>query len=220
MVESSGLLNRRSAIKRYRGFESPPLRQNFLFRTARSTCRVCIVSSLVYIKELMPDCASEIRVIDSHTEGEPTRVIVAGGPPLSHASLFDRVQCFRTHYDHFRSAVVNEPRGSDAVVGALLCEPADPSCAVGVIFFNNVGYLGMCGHGTIGVATTLAHLGRIQPGTHVFETPVGLVRVELHKTGEVTFENVASYRLLKDVELTVAGARIKGESLGAGTGFF
>src|ERR1700709_1409292 len=107
-----------------------------------------------------------IHVIDSHTGGEPTRVVIAGGPPLGSGSMADRLASFRGGCEHSRSAIVNEPRGSDAVVGALLCEPVDPACAAGVIFFNNVGYLGMCGHGTIGLGVTLAYLGKIPPGTH------------------------------------------------------
>jgi 4-hydroxyproline epimerase len=162
-----------------------------------------------------------IRVIDSHTEGEPTRVVVAGGPELGNSSMAGRLQRFRSEYDHFRSAIVNEPRGSDALVGALLCEPADSSCSTGVIFFNNVGYLGMCGHGTIGVAATLAYLGRIAPGTHRFETPVGAVTVELYESGEVSFENVASYRFLKDVCVPATGGGIaRGDVAWGGNWFF
>ena len=115
-----------------------------------------------------------IRVIDSHTGGEPTRVVVSGGPDLGGGPLSERIERFRQH-ECFRSAVVNEPRGSDVMVGALLCDPVDPTCAAGVIFFNNVGYLGMCGHGTIGLIVTLAYLGRIGPGEHRIETPVGTV---------------------------------------------
>src|SRR5438128_3140387 len=121
---------------------------------------------------------SRIFVIDSHTGGEPTRVVVAGGPDLGAGSLARRRDEFREKFDCFRSAVVNEPRGSDVLVGALLCEPVDPRCVAGVIFFNNVGYLGMCGHGTIGVAVTLAHLGRLGSGVHRLETPVGVVAFE------------------------------------------
>src|SRR5947209_13495319 len=116
-----------------------------------------------------------IHVVDSHTAGEPTRVVVAGGPDLGGGSVADRLAVFRDRHDAFRSAVSNEPRGSDVLVGALLCEPADPGCAAGVIFFNNAGVLGMCGHGTIGVAVTLAHLGRVGPGLHRLDTPVGVV---------------------------------------------
>jgi 4-hydroxyproline epimerase len=107
-----------------------------------------------------------VSIIDSHTAGEPTRLVIAGGPDLGGGSLAERLAVFRDRFDGFRSAVVNEPRGSDVVVGALLCEPVDPTCAAGVIFFNNVSYLGMCGHGTIGLVTTLAYLERIGPGTH------------------------------------------------------
>src|SRR3954469_7393189 len=120
-----------------------------------------------------------IRVIDSHTGGEATRVIVHGGPELGRGSLAERRQRFRNNFDAFRSAVVNEPRGSDALVGAMLCAPEDPGCSAGVIFFNNAGYLGMCGHGTIGVVATLAYMGRIGVGQHLFETPVGNVRAAL-----------------------------------------
>ena len=161
-----------------------------------------------------------IHVIDSHTEGEPTRVVVDGGPPLGNSSMAGRLERFRSEYDHFRSAIVNEPRGSEALVGAVLCDPIDPSCSTGVIFFNNVGYLGMCGHGTIGVAATLAHLGRISAGTHRFETPVGVVTVELCESGDVTFENVASYRKLKDVQVVVQGRRVTGDVAWGGNWFF
>lgn len=108
------------------------------------------------------DC---IQVIDSHTAGEPTRLVTAGAPDLGSGPLSDRLDRLRAHFDVFRSAVVNEPRGSDVIVGALLCEPYNPRCDIGVIFFNNVGYLGMCGHGAIGVIATLAYMGKIQPGT-------------------------------------------------------
>src|SRR5579863_7268734 len=107
-----------------------------------------------------------IRVIDSHTAGEPTRVVIEGGPDLGSGPLNERLKAFRERFDHFRSAVVDEPRGNDAMVGALLCTPHDPSCSAGVIFFNNVGYLGMCGHGAIGLTVTLAYLGCIGPGLH------------------------------------------------------
>ena len=120
-----------------------------------------------------PGSLSRVSVIDSHTGGEPTRVVVAGGPDLGRGNMAERLQVFREQYDWFRSAVVNEPRGSDMLVGALLCEPVDPTRCAGVIFFNNVGMLGMCGHGTIGLGVTLAWLGRLGPGVHRLETPVG-----------------------------------------------
>lgn len=144
-----------------------------------------------------------IRVVDSHTEGEPTRVIVEGGPDLGGGSLADRRERFRRDFDRYRSAVVNEPRGSDPVVGALIVQPQDSSCAAGVIFFNNVGYLGMCGHGIIGLVVTLAHLGKIKVGEHRLETPVGIVTATLNQDGSVSVENVPSYRKAKKVTLEV-----------------
>jgi len=148
-----------------------------------------------------------IAVIDTHTGGEPTRVVVSGGPDLGSGSMLERLAVFREQHDSFRSAVVNEPRGSDVMVGAILVEPADPACAAGVIFFNNVGYLGMCGHGTIGVGIALAHQGRIGPGSHRVETPVGAVTITLEGRNTVTIGNVESYRLAKDVRVTVPGLK-------------
>jgi 4-hydroxyproline epimerase len=162
-----------------------------------------------------------IRVIDSHTGGEPTRLVLSGGPDLGGGSLSDRLKRFRDQYDEFRSAVVNEPRGSDVVVGALLCEPTDRSCAAGVIFFNNVGYLGMCGHGTIGLVASLHYLNRIGSGEHRIETPVGVVGVILHETGEVTVNNVASYRRTANVTVRVPGyGEVSGDVAWGGNWFF
>jgi 4-hydroxyproline epimerase len=149
------------------------------------------------------DAVQRIQVIDSHTAGEPTRMVLSGGPHLGSGPLAERLECLRSQHDTFRCAVVNEPRGSDVLVGALLCEPFDPTCDIGVIFFNNVGYLGMCGHGTIGIVVSLAYLGKIAPGTHRIETPVGIVSATLHASGEVTIANVPSYRSRAAVPLHV-----------------
>jgi len=162
-----------------------------------------------------------ISVVDSHTAGEPTRVVIAGGPDLGGGSLTERRTRFRDRFDAFRSAVVNEPRGSDVLVGALLCEPTDPACVAGVIFFNNVGYLGMCGHGTIGVAVTLAHLGRIGPGTHRLETPVGVVAFDYAGGSRVTIENVPCHRRAAGVTVPVEGfGPVKGDVAWGGNWFF
>lgn len=162
-----------------------------------------------------------IEFVDSHTAGEPTRVVVRGGPNLGDGPLPERLRRLAGEHDGFRSAVVNEPRGSDVLVGALLVPPADAECVTGVIFFNNVGYLGMCGHGTIGVVTTLAHLGQIEPGRHRIETPVGAVSAVLQANGAVTVENVASYRYRKDVEIEVPGAgTVRGDVAWGGNWFF
>jgi 4-hydroxyproline epimerase len=162
-----------------------------------------------------------IQVVDSHTGGEPTRVVLAGGPDLGRGTMLDRLGVFRTHHDAFRSAVINEPRGSDVLVGALLCPPSDPGCTAGVIFFNNVGYVGMCGHGTIGLVATLAHLGKIGPGQHRIETPVGVVTARLHESGEVSVRNVASYRHARAIGVEVAGhGRVVGDVAWGGNWFF
>lgn len=163
----------------------------------------------------------KIYIIDSHTGGEPTRVVVSGGPDLGHGSAAEKLNIFRAQYDQFRSAVVNEPRGSDVVVGAILVEPADPSCATGVIFFNNVGYLGMCGHGAIGLMVTLAHLGRIQPGEHRLETPVGVITATLHSDRSVSITNVPSYREAKNAVVAVQGiGQVTGDVAWGGNWFF
>ena len=162
-----------------------------------------------------------MRVIDSHTEGEPTRVIVDGGPSLGDGPLAERRTRFAREFDHVRRFAVNEPRGHDAIVGALLCEPHDKSCAAGVIFFNNVGYIGMCGHGTIGLAVTLAHMGRLKPGRHRFETPVGVVGVELIDDCTATVENIESYRLAEAVSVEVEGfGTVRGDVAWGGNWFF
>jgi 4-hydroxyproline epimerase len=162
-----------------------------------------------------------MRVIDSHTEGEPTRLIVEGGPDLGTGPLAERRKRFAERFDRVRSFAVNEPRGNDAVVGALLCEPVDRTCAAGLVFFNNVGYLGMCGHGMIGAAVTLAHMGRIGPGTHRFETPVGTVTVDLVGRNEAEIENVPSWRHRKDVVVDVPGlGPVVGDVAWGGNWFF
>jgi len=159
-----------------------------------------------------------IHVIDSHTGGEPTRVVIAGGPDLAPGTVAERARAFP---DCFRSAVVNEPRGSDVLVGALLCEPSDPAAACGVIFFNNVGVLGMCGHGTIGLVATLAHLGKIAPGDHRIETPVGDVTATLHPDGRVSVRNVPSYRHARGVSVEVEGyGQVTGDVAWGGNWFF
>lgn len=169
----------------------------------------------------MADQYQRVRIIDSHTGGEPTRVVLSGGPDLGKGPLSDRLNRFRTDHDTFRSAVVNEPRGSDVIVGALLCEPTDSMCVAGVIFFNNVGYLGMCGHGTIGLVATLAFLNKIGPGEHHIDTPVGIVSAVLHTDGEVTVNNVPSYRLAAEVVVDVPGfGLVRGDVAWGGNWFF
>ncbi|MGC4033056.1 MAG: proline racemase family protein [Tepidisphaeraceae bacterium] len=163
----------------------------------------------------------KIYVIDSHTGGEPTRVVVSGCPDLGSGPLAERREVFAKRFDEFRSTVVNEPRGSDVVVGAMLVPPTDPSCVAGVIFFNNVGTLGMCGHGTIGLAVTLGHLGRISAGTHKIETPVGVVSFDYDGKNAASIDNVPSYRFAKAVSVEVPGyGTVTGDVAWGGNWFF
>jgi 4-hydroxyproline epimerase len=162
-----------------------------------------------------------VDILDSHTEGEPTRVVVGGGPDLGQGPLPERLERFRKEFDGFRSGIVCEPRGSEVVVGALLLDPIEKDSSTAVIFFNDVGYLGMCGHGTIGVVTTLAHMGRIQPGWHKIETPVGHVTACLHEDGSVTVANVPSFRYRAAVKVDVPGyGEFVGDIAWSGNWFF
>ena len=107
------------------------------------------------------------------------------------------------------------------MVGAIVVPPSDPQCVAGVIFFNNVGYLNMCGHGTIGVVVALAHRGRITPGANRLETPVGVVGFEYHGENRVTIENVPSYRYAKAVGIDVPGyGEVVGDVAWGGNWFF
>ena len=162
-----------------------------------------------------------LHIIDSHTGGEPTRTIVSGEPDLGKGSMAERKKIFASDFDHIRRSLILEPRGSSVMVGALLCEPVDPNNAAGVIFFNNAGYLNMCGHGIIGLAVTLYHMGKIGLGTHIFETCVGNVKVELLSPTKARIENVASYRFAKQVGVEVDGlGLVKGDIAWGGNWFF
>lgn len=168
-----------------------------------------------------------IPFLDSHTGGEPTRLVETGAPDLGQGSVADQLVILRTNFDHYRSQVLNEPRGSDVLVGALLVTPADPSCQLGVIYFNNVGYLGMCGHGTIGLMASLAYQGRITPGTYRIETPVGVVEATLHPAeanqpyaNRVSVQNIPAYRHMKQVGIEIDGRTVHGDVAWGGNWFF
>jgi 4-hydroxyproline epimerase len=162
-----------------------------------------------------------LKVIDSHTAGEPTRVVIAGGPDLGGGSIAEQAKRFQRDHDWLRSAVCNEPRGHEAMVGALLCEASEPDCVCGVIFFNNVSTLNMCIHGTIGLTVTLAHMGRIKVGTHRIETPVGIVAATLRDDGSVEVANVPSYRKAANVPVDVPGwGTVRGDIAWGGNWFF
>ena len=159
---------------------------------------------------LTVDGARRVRVVDSHTGGEPTRVVTDGFPDLEGATLAERAADMAGRHRRLATAIVDEPRGNEAMVGALLTPPTDPACVAGVIYFDRTMVLGMCGHGTIGVVETLARLGRIGPGEHAIETPVGVVRTVLGDDGRVTIDNVVSRRTAHDVRVDVPGIGVRG----------
>ncbi len=162
-----------------------------------------------------------IDIVDSHTEGEPTRVVVDGWPQPEGGTMAERREDLRRRFDHLRRGVVLEPRGHDAIVGALLTPPVTPGAAAGVIFFNDVGYLGMCGHGTIGVVRTLEYLGRLAPGSLSLDTPVGTVSADLSADGDVTITNVPAFQHQCDVTVNVPGVgRVVGDIAWGGNWFF
>jgi len=162
-----------------------------------------------------------LQVVDSHTGGEPTRIIIGGGPDLGTGPLSERLRLLREQHDGYRSAVINEPRGSDVLVGGLLCEPYDRSCDVGILFFNNAGYLHMCGHGTIGLMSTLYWLGRVRPGVTRVETPVGIVEAELLDANRVCLRNVPSWRYRSGVGVQLSsGEEVSGDIAWGGNWFY
>lgn len=169
----------------------------------------------------MSERYQKIHIIDSHTGGEPTRMVYAGFPDLGTGSMAERLEILKNQYDHYRRAVILEPHGNDVLVGALLCEPVNPEAAAGVIFFNNTGYLNMCGHGTIGLIASLAYQGKISAGVHTIETPVGDVVCTLHEDGSVSIDNVPAYRYQKQVSVEVDGlGKVVGDIAWGGNWFF
>lgn len=169
----------------------------------------------------MAQSLEKIRVIDSHTEGEPTRLVVEGFPDLGTGTMAERLALLKSEFDHYRKATILEPRGNDVLVGALLCKPQKSEATAGVIFFNNEGYLGMCGHGTIGLMASLKHLGLAQTGKHIIETPVGDVVAELHDDGSVSLQNVYAYRYKKAQTVFVEGiGDVVGDIAWGGNWFF
>jgi len=159
--------------------------------------------------------------IDSHTGGEPTRLITGGLPDLDTDDPAEALKILATKHDWVRKASILEPRGSDVLVGAALLPSHRGSADAAVVFFNTVGYLGMCGHGTIGVVASLAYLGYIKPGPVTIDTPPGRVKAHLHEDGAVSFENVPSYRFDSCVGVRVEGiGLVMGDIAYGGNWFF
>lgn len=164
---------------------------------------------------------SSMRVVDSHTEGEPTRVIVEGWPQPDGRTMAERRDDLRRRHDHLRRAVVREPRGHSAIVGALLTPPVNRDSLCGIVFFNNETYLGMCGHGLIGTIRTLQYLDRLQPGHAQFDTPAGVVGASSERDGAVTITNVPARCRALDVCVDVPGlGRVTGDIAYGGNWFF
>ena len=161
-----------------------------------------------------------MRVIDSHTAGQPTRIIIDGGPDLGRGAMAERRERLRSNFDRFRSAAVSEPRGSDVLLGGILCEPVDSANAAGIIFFDNHGYPNISGHGLIGLAVTLEYLGRIKVGASHVETPTGVVTIDLHPAGDISVQMVPSIRHRKDVPVTVEGVTYIGDVAFGGSWYY
>ncbi|MEM8945285.1 MAG: proline racemase family protein [Planctomycetota bacterium] len=162
-----------------------------------------------------------MRVIDSHTGGEPTRVVVAGMPDIPGDTAAEKRTNLEKQADWIRTSLTLEPRGAPWMVGAAIFQPANPDSEATVVFFNNRGYLGMCGHGLIGVVATLAYLGRISVGEHHFETPAGDVMAQLHPDDSVSLANVPSYRYREGVEFDVPNfGTVQGDIAYGGNWFF
>jgi len=177
--------------------------------------------TLLYYKYSMNNATSFLKIIDSHTGGEPTRVIVDGCPDLGNGTLAEKREILKANHDWIRTSALLEPRGFPAMVGAVLTEPHAPDCTAGVIFFNNGGYLGMCIHGTIGLAVTLQHMGTITAGSHRIDTPVGVVTVHLNDYGSVSVDNVPCYRYQKNISLEVPNfGSVTGDIAWGGNWFF
>lgn len=145
-----------------------------------------------------------LRCVDSHTEGEPTRTLVDGLPGLAGTPCEVRAAIDGTWAPVVR-AIMHEPRGYAWLVGAVVLPPTAPGASFGVVFFNNIGTLGMCGHGTIGVVRTLSALGRLAAGEHLIETPVGSVVAHMHADGRVSVRNVPSRVTHRRVAVEVPG---------------
>lgn len=154
-----------------------------------------------------------LQAVDSHTAGEPTRIVTGGLPPVAGATMAERRAALQRDHDELRRALVLEPRGHDAIVLALLQPPCAPGAHLGVVFANDVGYLGMCGHGAIGVATVAVATGMVpavEPVTEVvLDTPAGVVPCRVAVVGgrprSVTITNVPSFLFRQRVVVPVHG---------------
>jgi proline racemase len=150
-----------------------------------------------------------ISAIDTHTAGEPTRIVLSGLPPIPGTTMAEKKWYMMKHLDYIRTLLMQEPRGHNDMFGAIITPPTTKRAHYGILFMDNAGYLDMCGHGIIGITTALIEIGMIPPTEPetivVFDTPAGLVksyaRVEENRVVEVSISNVASFMYAGDVEL-------------------
>lgn len=154
-----------------------------------------------------------INTVDTHTDGQSTRMITGGIPPIPGRNMVEKLQFFMSNLDPIRKSLMNEPRGHKGMFGCLLTQPTAKEADYGVIFMDSGGYMSMCGMATIGVATALAELGMVktqEPFTRiVLESPSGLVEATVAwrngKAESVSFKNVPAYAEYLDVDLDVPG---------------
>lgn len=176
----------------------------------------------------IPESKYQIKTIESHTMGEPTRIIYDGFPALSGTTMMEKKQDLIARWDHLRTALMLEPRGHRDMFGALLTEPVHPEADLGVIFLDSGGCLNMCGHGSIGVSAMAVDTGLVKadgPFANVcLDTPSGLihatVRVEHGRAQEVTIENVPAFLYLENQTVEITGGRRISFDVSFGGSFF
>ena len=162
-----------------------------------------------------------MEIIDSHTCGEPTRIVISGWPMPAGNSMPRRREYLRQNHDRLRQAVVCEPRGHNAVVGGLLTPPVCDDSVAGIVFFNDVGYLAMCGHGLIGLVETLKFMGKVSGDDVRIDTPAGTVSAKIEEDGRVTLANVPSYLYKEDIVVNIPQlGEIQGDVAYGGNWFF
>jgi proline racemase len=169
-----------------------------------------------------------LAAVDSHTEGMPTRVVTGGVAPIPGATMNDRRLWAMEHLDGLRGLLMNEPRGHASMSGALLQPPAREDADWGVVFIEASGFLPMCGHGTIGVATVLVETGMVpvvEPVTEIrLDVPAGLVIARVAvvdgRAEHVTIENVPSFVERLDEEIDVPGYGTVPYSIAFGGNFY
>ena len=164
----------------------------------------------------------EYFIVDTHTAGEPTRV-VTNFPPVHGATMADIKKEMQTNHDWFRQFLLREPRGHTDMFGAILFPPVRKNCDIGVIFMDNGGYLDMCGHGIIGLVTCIVQIGLIEPKAEILiDTPTGAIatRIDYHnnRVRSVSFQNVPAFKV-RTTKVNIEG-RLTPVDIAFGGNFF